>query len=165
MKDKIEEGGSTTRPPLLTDINYDYWKVRMKWYLKSQDEAIWRATQVRWTPPTAIADDKETIKDEDQWSTAEIALCTANSKAVSIIQCALRPSVYKIIQNLETAKEAWDALQLTYEGSRSVRQSKLHIISNRFESLTMKDDESIAEFEKNIRYIANEILCSWRGNS
>ncbi|XP_071722036.1 uncharacterized protein [Rutidosis leptorrhynchoides] len=115
-----------------------------------------RYTQVRWTPPTAITDDKETVKHEDQWNAAEIALCTANSKAISIIQCALRPSVYKIIQNLETAKEAWDALQLTYEGSRSVRQSKLHIISNRFESLTMKDDESIAEFEKNIRYIANE---------
>ncbi|XP_071721692.1 uncharacterized protein [Rutidosis leptorrhynchoides] len=156
MEDRIEEGGSTTRPSLLTESNYDYWKNRMKWFLKSQDEAIWRATQVLWKPPTVTADGVEDIKSEDQWTIGERALCTANSKAVGIIQCAVRPSVYKIIQNFETAKESWDALQLTYEGSSSVKQSKLHIISNRFESLTMKDDETIAEFEKNLRYIANE---------
>ncbi|XP_071721850.1 uncharacterized protein [Rutidosis leptorrhynchoides] len=156
MEDKIEEGGSTTRPPLLTESNYDYWKNRMKWYLKGQDELIWRATQVKWTPPTVTVNEVEDIKSEDQWTATERALCTANSKAVGIIQCVVRPSVFKIIQNYETAKESWDALQLTYEGTKSVRNSKLHLISNRFESLTMKDDETIADFERNLRYIANE---------
>ncbi|XP_071723052.1 uncharacterized protein [Rutidosis leptorrhynchoides] len=148
MEDKIEEGGSTTRPLLLTESNYDYWKNRMKWYLKSQDEAIRRATQVLWTPPTAIVDGVEAVKSEDQWTAAESTTCAANSKAVSTIQCAVRPSVFKIIQNFETAKELWDALQLTYEGTKSVRKSKLHLISTWFESLTMKDDETIADFEK-----------------
>ncbi|XP_071722916.1 uncharacterized protein [Rutidosis leptorrhynchoides] len=156
MDDKIEEGGSTTRPPLLTDSNYDYWKNRMKWYMKNQDEAIWRATQTQWTPPVATVNGVVGPKSEDEWTAAESAIYTANSKAVSIIQCDVRPSVYRIIQNLETAKESWDALQLTYEGTQSVRNSKLHLLSTRFESLTMKDDETIADFEKNLRYIANE---------
>ena len=99
MEDRIEEGGSTTRPPLLTESNYDYWKNRMKWYLKSQDEAIWRATQVLWTPPTVITEGVTTVKSEDQWIMAETTTCAANSKAISIIQCVVRPSVYKIIQN------------------------------------------------------------------
>ncbi|XP_071722505.1 uncharacterized protein [Rutidosis leptorrhynchoides] len=156
MDDRIEEGGSTIRPPLLTESNYDYWKSRMKWYLKGQDELIWRATQIKWTPPTITVNEVEDIKSEDQWTAAERALCTANSKAVGIIQCVVRPSVFKIIQNLETTKESWDALQLTYEGTKSVRNSKLHLLSTRFESLTMKYDETVADFEKNLRYIANE---------
>ncbi|XP_071723407.1 uncharacterized protein [Rutidosis leptorrhynchoides] len=156
MEDRIEEGGSTIRPPLLTESNYYYWKTRMKWYLKSQGEDIWRATQVLWTPPTATVNGAEVAKSEDQWTAAESATSTANIKAVSVIQCAVRPSVFKIIQNFETAKESLDALQLTYEGTKSVRQSKLHLISTRFETLTMKDDETIADFEKNLRYIANE---------
>ncbi|XP_071723968.1 uncharacterized protein [Rutidosis leptorrhynchoides] len=158
MDDRIEEGGSTTRPPLLADSNYDYWKNRMKWYLKSQDEAIWRATQNLWTPPTTIVNGVITVKSENQWSTTESVTCAANSKTVSIIQCAVRPSVFKIIQNLKTAKESWDALQLTYEGTKSVRNSKLHLISTRFEYLTMNDNETIADFEKNLRYIANESI-------
>ncbi|XP_071724070.1 uncharacterized protein [Rutidosis leptorrhynchoides] len=128
MEDRIEEGGSTIRPPLLTESNYDYWKTR------------------------------RSVKSEDQWTAAESTTSTANIKAVSIIQCAVRPSVFKIIQNFETAKKSWDALQLTYEGTKSVRQSKLHLISTRFETLTMKDDETIADFEKNLRYIANESI-------
>ncbi|XP_071724534.1 uncharacterized protein [Rutidosis leptorrhynchoides] len=96
------------------------------------------------------------FKSEDQWTAAKSITSTANIKAVSSIQYAICPSVFKIIQNIETAKESWDALQLMYEGTKSVRQSKLHLITTRFETLTMKVDETITDFEKKLRYIANK---------
>ncbi|XP_062103341.1 uncharacterized protein LOC133814391 [Humulus lupulus] len=45
------EGTSITRPPLLNDTNYPYWKVRMRAFIKSQDERAWRSILSSWTPP------------------------------------------------------------------------------------------------------------------
>ncbi|XP_062080215.1 uncharacterized protein LOC133784967 [Humulus lupulus] len=46
------EESSITRPPLLNDTNYPYWKVRMRAFIKSQDERVWRSILSGWTPPT-----------------------------------------------------------------------------------------------------------------
>ncbi|CAM8943377.1 unnamed protein product [Rhodiola kirilowii] len=44
----MKEGQSTSRPPLLGP-NYDYWKSKMKAFLKSLDEKAWRAVLLGWT--------------------------------------------------------------------------------------------------------------------
>ncbi|XP_071724855.1 rhomboid-like protein 15 [Rutidosis leptorrhynchoides] len=48
--------------------------------------------------PIATVDGVEAVKSEDQWTAAESITC--------IIQCAVRPSLFKIIQNFETVKES-----------------------------------------------------------
>ena len=60
------EGGSITRPPLLNDSNYPYWKVRMRAFIKSQDEKAWRAVLSGWTPPTE-SNDVTKVKSELDW--------------------------------------------------------------------------------------------------
>jgi len=53
------------------------------------------------------------------------------------------------------AKDAWDILRTTHEGTSKVRMSKLQLIPTKFENLIMKDDESIQDFHMNILDIAN----------
>ncbi|MCI88971.1 gag-pol polyprotein, partial [Trifolium medium] len=45
-----KEGGNVTRPPLLDDSNYDYWKSRMIAFLKSIDRT-WKAVIKGWDHP------------------------------------------------------------------------------------------------------------------
>ena len=39
----LNEGGSTSRPPLLNGTNYGYWKARLHAFIKSIDEKAWRS--------------------------------------------------------------------------------------------------------------------------
>ncbi|MCI96637.1 gag-pol polyprotein, partial [Trifolium medium] len=46
-----KEGGNVTRPPLLTNSNYDYWKSRMIAFLMSVDRRTWKAVLKGWDHP------------------------------------------------------------------------------------------------------------------
>ncbi|KAL5752392.1 hypothetical protein ACOSQ2_022899 [Xanthoceras sorbifolium] len=52
MNSVVREGASHTKPPLLNDTNYSFWKVRMRAYLKSIDEHVWISIEEGYTPPT-----------------------------------------------------------------------------------------------------------------
>ena len=44
------------------------------------------------------------------------------------------------------AQEAWTILETTYEGTRKVKDTKLQMLTTRFEELKMGDDESFDSF-------------------
>lgn len=52
--DKIREGNSTTRPPILDGVNYEYWKARMAAFMMSLDIRYWRAVLTGWEHSTKI---------------------------------------------------------------------------------------------------------------
>ena len=47
---------------------------------------------------------------------------------------------------MKTAKEAWTILETTYEGTKKVKDTKLQILTTKFEELKMGDDESVDSF-------------------
>lgn len=55
----------------------------------------------------------------------------------------------------ETAKEVWDILETTHEGTKIVKNSKLQMLTTRFEEIRMKDDESFDEFYVKLNDIVN----------
>ena len=50
------------------------------------------------------------------------------------------------ISHVEIAKEAWKILETTYEGTKKVKDTKLQMLTTRFEELKMGDDESFDSF-------------------
>ena len=56
----------------------------------------------------------------------------------------------------KTAKEAWDILQTTFEGSGDVKRNKRLSPTTQFENLRMHDDESLPEFYTKLCDIVNE---------
>ena len=44
------------------------------------------------------------------------------------ILCAMDENQYKLIQNTKIAKEAWDTLEVIYEGTEVVKDSKLQVL-------------------------------------
>ena len=46
----------------------------------------------------------------------------------------------------ETAKEAWDILEITYERTDLVKNSKLQRLTTTFETLRMNEEETFDEF-------------------
>ncbi|XP_012852378.1 PREDICTED: uncharacterized protein LOC105971989 [Erythranthe guttata] len=151
------EGSSTTRPPLLIGSNYSYWKSKMKMFIKSIDERAWRAIITGWTPPMVKGEDKmEVFKPEADWSDVEILLANYNSRALNAIFSGVDDNQFKLIASCESAKRAWEILQVTYEGTSTVRTSKLQMLATKFENLKMEENETITDFHAKLCDISNE---------
>lgn len=59
---------------------------------------------------------------------------------------------FRRISNCETSKEAWD----TVEGTKSVKRSKLQMLSSRLEEIKMEEDETFSEFYTHMCDIVNQ---------
>ncbi|XP_075665523.1 uncharacterized protein LOC142635209 [Castanea sativa] len=64
--------------------------------------------------------------------------------------CAINEFVWDFVENeishIKTAKKAWTILEITYEGTKKVKDIKLQMLTTRFEELKMSDDESFDSF-------------------
>ncbi|XP_022859009.1 uncharacterized protein LOC111379803 [Olea europaea var. sylvestris] len=116
---------SLSVPPYFDGSNYAYWKVRMRAFLKSLDERVWVSIQNGWKP-----------------------LSTTVSGVVNLTE-------FRRVSMCETTKEAWDILETTHEGTKTVKNSKLQMLTSRFEEIRMKDDESFDEFYAKLNDIVN----------
>ena len=55
------------------------------------------------------------------------------------------------------AKQSWDSLETTYQGLDKVRTSKLQIRRRYFESLSMKDSETVDSFYTRVVGLINQL--------
>ena len=78
-----------------------------------------------------------------------------NSRALNTLFSAVTNEEFKKISFTETAKEARTILQTTYEGTKTVKDSKLQRLTTNFEEIKMKDDELFDEFYAKLKDIVN----------
>ncbi|KAL8547082.1 hypothetical protein ACS0TY_006708 [Phlomoides rotata] len=84
----------------------------MHMYIKSIDECAWRSILTGWKPlrTSADEDNEVTIKRELNWTANEITTTIFNSKVLNAIFATIDISMFKIISNCISAKDAWDML-------------------------------------------------------
>ena len=83
-------------------------------------------------------------------------MATANFKALNVIFASVDANQFKLISFCECAKDAWNILQTTHEGTPLVKISKLQMLAIRFEDLRMMEYEIISDFISKLCDIANE---------
>ena len=66
------------------------------------------------------------------------------------------PDEFHRISHITVAKEAWEILETTYEGTKKVKDTKLQMLTTRFEELKMSKDESFDSFYSKL----NEVIVS-----
>ncbi|KAK2375338.1 putative mitochondrial protein [Trifolium repens] len=154
-----KEGGYMNKPPLLTgSANYDAWKPKMMAFLRSIDSKVWKVVLTGWEQPMYASKEGTStgiVKPEVEWTTEEEAIANQNHKAIYALFNGVDTSVFKMIKNCVSAKEAWEVLQKCYEGTTKVKQSKIQHLTSRFEALKMKDDENIQDFHLKLLDIGN----------
>ncbi|XP_058222995.1 uncharacterized protein LOC131332716 [Rhododendron vialii] len=94
-------------------------------------------------------------KEDTEWNSADNESFEANSKALGAIYGALSKTEFSRISACTTAKEAWDILRVTHEGTKTVKTSKLQMLTTRFEDLRMQEDETFDSFVTKLSDIVN----------
>ncbi|KAK1576340.1 hypothetical protein Q3G72_013070 [Acer saccharum] len=120
------EGASSTRPPLLTGLNYAFWKGKMESYICQIHDRAWMAVEDGYTPPmmTPTGGGEDVLKPKVQWNA--------------------------------TANEAWDILEVAHEGTKVVKDSKLQVLQTQFGMLRMDENKCFNNFEIKLMDIVNQ---------
>ncbi|KAK2429199.1 gag-protease polyprotein [Trifolium repens] len=153
-----KDGTLVSKPPLLDGTNYDYWKSRMTAFLKSIDSRTWKAVLRGWEHPKikdANGADTEELKPEEDWTPAEDTLALGNNKSLNALFNGVDKNMFRLIKQCTVAKDAWEILKTTHEGTSKVKSSRLQLLLTKFENLRMKEEETIYDFHMNILDLAN----------
>ena len=89
------------------------------------------------------------------WDNAMIKAINFNSRALNALFSAVTNKEFKKISFTETAKEAWTILQITFEGTKVVKDSKFQRLNMSFEEIKIEEDDSFDEFYAKLKDIVN----------
>ena len=95
------------------------------------------AIEIGWTKPEVV---------KSTWDKAAFAAPNANSKALNTIFCDVSSNEFHRISHITIAKEAWQILETTYEGTKKVKDIKLQMLTTQFKELRMSKDEPFDYF-------------------
>ncbi|KAD5803413.1 hypothetical protein E3N88_14773 [Mikania micrantha] len=129
----------TLQWPVLTATNYTIWVVKLKAIFNAH--GLWEAIEPGiGANPANPADAKK------------------NSAAIAYLFQAMPE--YQILQvaNLNTAREIWESLKTRYVGVDRFKKARLATLKNEFESIRMKENESIDEFAGRLSAISSKSM-------
>ena len=66
-----------------------------------------------------------------------------NAKAMNVLYYALDANEFNRISVCTSAKEIWDTLEVTHEGTNQVKESKINMLVHKYELFKMEPTESI----------------------
>ena len=116
----MDRSQSLNVPPFFDGNNYAFWKVRIKAFFCSVDDTIWDAVEAGWTRPKAA---------KSTWDKAALAAANANNEVLNAIFCGVSPDEFHRISFITVAKEVWEILETTYEGTKKVKETKLQMLT------------------------------------
>ena len=105
----------------------------MKVFLQSLDEKVWQAVEIGWIKPTEVL---------AYWDDAKIKVANFNSRELNALFSVVTNKEFKKISSTDTAKEVMTILQTTYEGTKTIKDSKFQRLTTSFEEIKMEEDES-----------------------
>ena len=133
----MDRSQSLNAPTYFDGSNYAFWKVRLRAFLCSIDETVWDVVDIGWTRLEAA---------KSTWDKAAVTIPNAISEALNAIFYGVSPNEFHRISHVTIAKEAWQILETTYEGTKKVKDTKLQMLTTRFEELKMSDIDSFDSF-------------------
>ena len=116
------DGASIYRPPLFTNENYPFQKVRMQIFFESIDRGIQDAILNGPFVPTIIVNNLQEPKPFSQWNAKENRRAQYDVRARNIISSALTLDEFYRILVCTSAQEMWEILRVTHEGTDDVKR-------------------------------------------
>ena len=151
------EGSAVNRPPMFNGMNYAFWKVRMRIFMESIDALIWEAVVNGPYVPMQVVKDEEVVKPRSEWNETERRKAQHDLVAKNIITSALTMDEFFRISQCKSAKEMWEVLEVTHEGTEDVKRSRKHALIQEYELFRMQPEESIADVQKRFTHIVNHL--------
>ncbi|GAV77149.1 UBN2 domain-containing protein, partial [Cephalotus follicularis] len=80
-----------------------------------------------------------------------------NAKAKLVIICAINSSEFNRFSSCNSAKEMWDRLEVTYDGTNQVKDAKISMLVHDYELFSMNENEDIKSMFTRFTNIINAL--------
>ncbi|KAK9006223.1 hypothetical protein V6N11_035268 [Hibiscus sabdariffa] len=151
----LYEAQSITKPPYFNGDNYSYWKNHMKLFIKSNDYQVWDVVEDGPFIPSKREGDRFIPKTKVEITDEDRRRMQINDKAMHMMFCALGPDEYAKMSSCTSAKEIWNKLETTYEGTNGVKETKIELLNLSYENFKMEPDEEITKMFDRFLVIVN----------
>ncbi|GAV66062.1 zf-CCHC domain-containing protein/UBN2 domain-containing protein [Cephalotus follicularis] len=126
-------------------------------FLQSLDYQLWHIIVNGPRMPTRTIEGVVSLKPENEFNDNDFRILQLNSKAKHVLFCAVGPNEFNRISSCDTAKELWDLLEVTYEGTNQVKESKISMLVHEYELFLMHDNESIRDMFTRFTTVINSL--------
>jgi len=130
-----QDGTTSIRLPLFNEKTLIFWKKRKISYLQSLGADVWGIVEGGYQYPGSIPKDAMTRKNYE-----------TNARAVNALLGSLTESEFVKFMQLNTTKEIWEKIIISYEGDTKVKSAKIQTLRIQYENIRMHNEESIASF-------------------
>ena len=131
------------QPPMLTPKSFGKWQLKMRSFLCSSSIELWR-----------IIEHGFKAYNPNNLSRREVVDSQLNATALYMIQQAVGEKDMPHIEQLTTAKEAWNTLSEVFIGNESMRSNRFEEISNEAEGFYMEEGESHEDMYRRLKALA-----------
>ncbi|XP_075078701.1 uncharacterized protein LOC142164601 [Nicotiana tabacum] len=84
-------------------------------------------------------------EDIDSYTKEQMKVVQFNNKARNLLHNAISGEEYEKISSCDIAKEMWDKLEVTYEGTSKVKETHINMLVHDYKLFSVKEGESIEE--------------------
>ncbi|GAV62980.1 LOW QUALITY PROTEIN: UBN2 domain-containing protein, partial [Cephalotus follicularis] len=125
-------------------------------FLQSLDYQLWHIIVNGPRMPTRTIDGVASPKPENEYNDNDFRMLQLNSKAKHVLFCAVGPNEFNRISSCDSAKEMWDLLEVTYEGTNQVKE-KISMLVHEYELFVMHENECISDMFSRFTTIINSL--------
>ncbi|KAH9658003.1 hypothetical protein KPL70_023317 [Citrus sinensis] len=130
----------------------------MRIYLQALDYEIWEVVcDGPFIPLTKNEFGEDIPKPSREWNELEKRKASLNSKAMNALFCALDKKEFHRVSSCESANEIWHKLEVVYEGTNQVKESKISRYTRQYELFQMKQNESVYSMYPRFTDIVNTL--------
>ena len=152
------EGGSSSRPPLYTGVDYTYWKPRMLTYLLAVDpKSFLVITRGPKIPMKLNSNGEEVPKHHSEWTKEEVLESSINAKALNHLYCAIDRGQINKLPEFNNAYELWKSLETINEGTSQIKESKINRYMCDLDNFKMEAGEEIEVMISRFTMIVNQL--------
>ncbi|GAV78877.1 UBN2 domain-containing protein, partial [Cephalotus follicularis] len=126
-------------------------------FLQSLDYQLWHIIVNGPRMPTRTIEGVVSPKPENEYNDNDFRMLQLHSKAKHVLFCAVGPNEFNRISSCDSAKEMWDLLEVTYEGTNQVKESKISMLIHEYELFIMHNDECISDMFTRFTTITNSL--------
>ncbi|GAV68791.1 zf-CCHC domain-containing protein/UBN2 domain-containing protein [Cephalotus follicularis] len=130
----------------------------MSIFIPSLDYNLWDLIVDGPDLPTPINENGEKVpKPRTRYNDEDRKKVQMNAKAKHIIICSINSNEFSRVSSCVSAKEMWDRLEVTYEGTDRVKEAKINMLVHEYEMFTMHDNEDIKTMFTRFTNITNAL--------
>ncbi|KAH9657810.1 Integrase catalytic domain-containing protein [Citrus sinensis] len=96
-------------------------------------------------------------KPSREWNELEKRKASLNFKAMNALFCALDKKEFHRVSSCESANEIWHKLEVVYEGTNKVKESKISRYTRQYELFQMEQNESVYSMYTRFTDIVNTL--------